>query len=547
MSDMPTPGRSSSGKALKSPSASSTRTARSLLQEEAPATPQHGAATVGQSFFQATPQNGYGGREGDKAREPPQRLEPLVAFELVNAWGAAAEQLEQHGGAAEEPPLLRGQVVQEDTVGAGQAAREDTGYADILPSSSRGKFRLRRVVVDALHADNTLGLLLHGTSVVGFRIAEAQDAGWCQGDQIVEVNEQRVRTYDEFLERFRHAQREDGFPIVFSVLRREDPCEAGETAEDTLQNFFSNTDFANLNGQLLQRWGTPLEVPESPSNGAVDAAAPSVISLGPPVDPPTSANDASAATNSAENPFVQALNNRRDALFRSSEGWAKWADDDFANKNDSIASRLAQRQDGVSTLQFSRGEESYTTMPEQQSCSWPWCLPTSINVRRRFQTVDYELAPTPRVHHYEQPDSRFDPNVEPPWLVSAAASRSRASDDFKPPIIEAASALAGPSNEGVAEVPERAPRKNSDSSILAQLLLASLAQEAESDEEGAPEGVAPPQPGGAEAAAPPSGPATPAGNDLEIWLPRRQPTQDAPCKGITHARAEALLVGKALV
>lgn len=56
------------------------------------------------------------------------------------------------------------------------------------------------------------------------------------------------------------------------------------------------------------------------------------------------------------------------------------------------------------------------------------------------KAVDYELAPTPRVHHYA--DSRFDPGAEPPWLAAAAASRESSDRVAKPPLAE--SALAWP-------------------------------------------------------------------------------------------------------
>ena len=61
------------------------------------------------------------------------------------------------------------------------------------------------------------------------------------GDQIVEINGKRVAAFDEFLEQFLAAQvqaareklscspcvlyKSEGFPIVFSVLRREAPEE----------------------------------------------------------------------------------------------------------------------------------------------------------------------------------------------------------------------------------------------------------------------------------------------------------------------------------
>jgi hypothetical protein len=71
---------------------------------------------------------------------------------------------------------------------------------------SQGCFHVRHVEVSELLEDNTLGLLLHGTSVVGFCSSKAEQAGWRVGDQIVEVNGQRVGSFDEFLECFVQSQ-----------------------------------------------------------------------------------------------------------------------------------------------------------------------------------------------------------------------------------------------------------------------------------------------------------------------------------------------------
>lgn len=570
---MPTPVRSSSSKACKSPAASSTVASTECGQEEVPTTPQHNPVCDDDRLLSASSQFSVGTEtQRSQASNPVQKLEP-VGPEPVKASGGSTEQLEKQS-LTPLTPLLK--ALAED-VAVSEQVQSSAAELALEQESSRGKFRLRSVVVSALQKDNTLGLLLHGTSIVGFRIAQAQNDGWCKGDQIVEVNEGKVKTYDEFLQRFRQVQCENGFPIVFGVLRREDPCEAQETAEDTLHSFFSNTDFANLTGQFLQRWGESPALLEPPGNDAADEANQSLASsadVRPKLESgSTCQNIISSASTvpklnisaangiSTENPFVQALKNRRDALFRSNEGWAKWADDDFANASESVASRLAQRQDGVSTLQFSRGEEIYAAMPEQKpACSWPFCMPSSASLARRFQSVDEELAPTPRVHHYEQPDSRYDPSIEPPWLASVAASlaasRSTAAD-CTPPIAASASALACPPDGVDAQVPDMPPRKNSDSSILAQLLLASLVRDSDSEEEDVESGcrqqATSPLAAGAEVEETFSGSAdvvdvaTDAGNDVEIWLPRKQQTENASCAGITHARAEALLVGKALV
>merc|ERR1719231_507476 len=73
--------------------------------------------------------------------------------------------------------------------------------------------------VSALQADNTLGLLLHGTTVVGFRVDEARHVGWKVGDKIIEVRGNHVNDFDEFMEFFQECQQTHGFPMEFSVLR----------------------------------------------------------------------------------------------------------------------------------------------------------------------------------------------------------------------------------------------------------------------------------------------------------------------------------------
>ena len=51
-----------------------------------------------------------------------------------------------------------------------------------------GCFRLQHVRVDELLEGDTLGLLLHGTLVVGYSHPDAESHGWKTDDQIVEVN-----------------------------------------------------------------------------------------------------------------------------------------------------------------------------------------------------------------------------------------------------------------------------------------------------------------------------------------------------------------------
>merc|ERR1719199_1285214 len=142
--------------------------------------------------------------------------------------------------------------------------QEPNSLLDLSKSSrlddgdSQGCFHVRHVEVTELLEDNTLGLLLHGTSVVGFCSSRAEQAGWRVGDQIVEVNGQRVGSFDEFLECFVQSQSQHGLPIDFSVLRRELRPLSGEAdeAEDALESFFSATNFVDLAGQLQRKFGS---------------------------------------------------------------------------------------------------------------------------------------------------------------------------------------------------------------------------------------------------------------------------------------------------
>jgi len=193
-------------------------------------------------------------------------------------------------------------------------------------SGNAGSFRLRQVRVHELLEDGTLGLLLHGTSVVGFCSSQADSAGWAVGDQIVEVNGHRVAMFDEFIDRFVSAQ-EDGFPIEFSVLRREQEVEETEGAEDALEGFFSATNFVDLAGQLQKKFA-----------GTSMGQAPM------PNPPPIPEEDSMQFESITENPYIQALRKRRTELCRNAEGWA-------SEVAESLAARLAtQRSDALASL-----------------------------------------------------------------------------------------------------------------------------------------------------------------------------------------------------
>lgn len=244
---------------------------------------------------------------------------------------------------------------------------------------SNGCFHVRHVEVAELLEDNTLGLLLHGTSVVGFCSSRAESAGWCVGDQIVEVNGQRVGSFEEFLERFVQSQAEHGLPIDFSVLRREQKPLAGEAdeAEDALENFFSATNFVDLAGQLQKKFGATSE-----RNPSFDGEEMNQIIR-------------SDSMSILENPYIQALKKRRDELLLSTEGWTGAVG---TPSSASIASRLATRKDaGIATLEDAGGP--------QKPCGWPFCISENREKFCREAPVN-EVMPTPRVDRFEALDTQ---------------------------------------------------------------------------------------------------------------------------------------------
>eukprot|EP00929_Paragymnodinium_shiwhaense_P005085 TRINITY_DN10655_c0_g1_i1.p1 TRINITY_DN10655_c0_g1~~TRINITY_DN10655_c0_g1_i1.p1 ORF type:complete len:469 (-),score=92.30 TRINITY_DN10655_c0_g1_i1:297-1703(-) len=207
---------------------------------------------------------------------------------------------------------------------------------------------LRYVVVDRLVEDGTLGLLMHGTSIVGFCAVDAEDMGWQRGDQVVEVNRTAVSSFDEFLEAF-IAARQGGFPIRFGVLRQE-PV--------TLELASSLGDFNTRDITMLSMLGADVDaaggsIPDSireklegnnltPLSEALGvlpdlAVSPDVgLSLGEPLEGYES------------NPYIEALLQRRTELEVDSEGWTACAD---TSRAASLPSRLAtERRDALASL-----------------------------------------------------------------------------------------------------------------------------------------------------------------------------------------------------
>jgi len=332
----------------------------------------------------------------------------------VDAGGEISSEAQSHGPGvllteedvvavlSDLPPPSEGEAAQpraSHTCGPQQVADGPAMEQEV----EHGCFRIRRVHVRELQYDGTLGLLLHGTSIVGFRTTKAREAGWAVSDQIVKVNARRVSTFDEFLESFAFAQAE-GFPIIFSVLRREDSYCEPET-EDALEKFFSTTDFANLAGELQRRCAG------QPPPKAREEEAQQV----PPQAPPPQAAIFTARSviggagsigddNLANNPYVMALNRRREEQLQSNEGWISCS---FEEADGSIPSRLATRQEGVAMLQGMGGQGGTAHAQHSGlSCACPFCIPDDHNAPGsacEVQTMVHELQPAPRAHFYEVP------------------------------------------------------------------------------------------------------------------------------------------------
>lgn len=237
-------------------------------------------------------------------------------------------------------------------------------------------FRLRHVQIDTLLKDGTLGLLLHGTSVVGFCSEEVADQGWLVGDQIVEINGKRVSAFDEFLERFVAAQVQ-GFPIVFSVLRREAP-EAVESpvAKDPLDSFFSEMQFSDLASQLKTKFGP------QPKQVTTFQAASSFGEL-----------------SILENPYIQALRKRRSELSRSPEGWSE----DYQAQ--SLAAKMAsERGDALATLSKDSTEtpRRYERNSRSPSAFDLFSCITAFRPCREKEAGAEEFHTTPRDCDFEQ-------------------------------------------------------------------------------------------------------------------------------------------------
>jgi len=270
-------------------------------------------------------------------------------------------------------------------------------------SADSESYHLDRVTVQRPLDDGSLGLVLRGTFVDGFAAPEAEAAGWTVGDKIVEVAGCSVGTFKEFLAQLHFAQ-EAGYPITFSVLRRQQAelsrgtpeaadaspaTVADHAAKDNLDGFFGETTLADLAGQLRSKFGANVRR-KCEDQGASSSSS----TLPGDSDSQPSARSLSVM----DNPYVQALQKRRDELFRSVEGWS-------SEVAASLASRLAtERSDALATLVKPPWETPRTAdeLPDlPSSLAWAMCIPTGPRPCGRTgeakACIGCEIAPTPRV------------------------------------------------------------------------------------------------------------------------------------------------------
>lgn len=236
-------------------------------------------------------------------------------------------------------------------------------------------YRLRHIVVERLLNDGSLGLLLHGTSLVGFCSPEAEESGWAIGDQIVEVNGQRVSVFEEFLEKFMAAQ-DKGLPIDFGVLRREQG-EVPSERSSTLEGFFDATDIGDLAGRLQRKFGvsTPGRSGQRTPTPCSSMAWREGLHL-PREDSVT------------ENPYIQALRRRRAELSGPGDMWA------CETERQPLAAKLAtRRSDALASLQ---------QRPAQKPPAPPLALAACMagggpQCGTQGCSNNYTVQPTPRV------------------------------------------------------------------------------------------------------------------------------------------------------
>lgn len=278
--------------------------------------------------------------------------------------------------AAAQPPDGAGGGCVDSSPAAAAAAAEAVALAAV-EQAQRGEgpacYRLRLIRVHRLLEDGTLGLLLHSTTVVGFCNAAVEDYGWVIADQIVEINGHRVTNFDEFLDRFLAGQ-DQGFPIDFSVLRREalrgPPGSAADewaalddtgaaSAEGTLDSFLAETELGDILGQLQQKFG------QATHHG--EGLSPAMSGL--------QSDDGDGhfmrCDSITENPYIQALRKRRSELLQSSEGWERF--------DESLPSRLATQREDALTMLLANREASAAARRRAASASGCGPLSTAVD------------------------------------------------------------------------------------------------------------------------------------------------------------------------
>lgn len=239
--------------------------------------------------------------------------------------------------------------------------------------------RLRHVLVDKLLEDHTLGLLLQGTCIVGFCSPQAEGCGWLVGDQIVEINGQRVTVFEEFIDRFREAQ-EQGFPIDFSVLRCEFVDAARAEAEEALDSFFNDTKLTDIAGLMQRKFGaTPV-----PRESLAETSAEPLVHH-------WEEEDSEAIT---ENPYIQALRKRREDLSKAADGWQ------MDDGNEPLAVQLATQQSGgLATLTITSEARRRQAAGLGEPLAWAGCAAGSsrqCGSREAVCMATYDIQPTPR-------------------------------------------------------------------------------------------------------------------------------------------------------
>jgi len=266
----------------------------------------------------------------------------------------------------------------------GHTRHTHDSVAEIVEKQASNCFHLRHVLVDKLLDDGTLGLLLENTRIVGFCDGNVERFGWRLGDQIVEVGGLHVGSFEEFIDEFVAAQAENGLPIDFSVLRREDGSNEGasENVTGTLDSFFNGLNFKDLAGKLRQLRGPDSRRESSLRGGHGALQAPLV-----------------RTESITDNPYVQALRRRRVELTKTTEGWQSGM-----NEPDSLASQLATQRDGIATLMGpgSEGGVVAAGAPRQVAAKQPGGCGWLVGpVRGQPESCSVDVVPSPRVDAQE--------------------------------------------------------------------------------------------------------------------------------------------------